>query len=417
MKLLRPPFFLFFLLILCLLDIKSIFPEGTGKKRSLVVLPLEVKGIDDENLKLGMIAIRNEFTKLDSPFDVIAFDKVEKQLKLLEQKQMLGSESCSVDNKCTIKIGKALDSELLFDGAIILKSNGEIVVTGNITNVVNQQIEYSADATETTIENTDKACKQMAYKLVVQINDPQLWKSITDKEKAEQKQRLLDEADRKKQKEREAENKRKRGEEEEARRKANEAEAARAADFKEKNALFRFAFSGINLGGFNTLTNEDPTLTAAYGGGWGGFIDWVAKAPPLGYTPGLFLNFYMRAVFRKYTMTDTGLLTNTAYLEKGTIDQFGIDTGLRFSAGLYFLWMEWSFYVGAAPRIHIYTETAGSLSNTFWSLGVVCNAGLEIAIFPTLAIFAEANIGYVPVGASEANVEGLQIYAGLSIRQ
>ena len=204
---------------------------------------------------------------------------------------------------------------------------------------------------------------------------------------------------------------------EKARDAAREAELARARDFGVKNSLFRFGFSGINFGNFYTLTNADPILTSAYGSGWGGFIDWVASAPPLGYTPGLFLNFYMRAIFRSYSMTDADLLKNPAYLAKGAITQFGVDTGLRFTAGLYFLWMQWSFFVGAAPRIHVYTETAGSLSNTFWSLGVVANAGVEIAILPTFAIFAEGNYGYVPVGSSKANIEGLQIFAGLSIRK
>jgi len=68
----------------------------------------------------------------------------------------------------------------------------------------------------------------------------------------------------------------------------------------------------------------------------------------------------------------------------------------------------------------IYKDTWASTSgdNTiktfFLRAGVYTGAGVDIAILPGFSLFIEYNIGYTPYGESFVNLEGHQVYAGIS---
>ena len=52
-----------------------------------------------------------------------------------------------------------------------------------------------------------------------------------------------------------------------------------------------------------------------------------------------------------------------------------------------------------------------------FSIGIIGGAGIEVTIFSWMSIFAEYNIGYTPVGKSSRNIEGHQVYVGITWRR
>ncbi len=99
------------------------------------------------------------------------------------------------------------------------------------------------------------------------------------------------------------------------------------------------------------------------------------------------------------------------------------DLIIRAVIGVQFLHVLWQFYVIGAPRLlHYHSVLKENRQGgpdrriDLVSIGVIGGAGIEVAPVPMLAIFAEYNIGYTPVGVSHNNVEGHQVYVGFSWR-
>lgn len=99
------------------------------------------------------------------------------------------------------------------------------------------------------------------------------------------------------------------------------------------------------------------------------------------------------------------------------------DLSLRGVIGVRFLRVLWQFYLLGAPRLlHYHSVLKENRKGgpdrriDLVSIGVIGGAGIEVTPVPMLALFAEYNIGYTPVGVSHNNVEGHQVYVGLAWR-
>lgn len=135
------------------------------------------------------------------------------------------------------------------------------------------------------------------------------------------------------------------------------------------------------------------------------------------------IDLYSRIGY-KYFRRDDSALSSSEYLEydESNMMMANLDLGVRFSAGMVFWSQLWQVYVLAAPRLNYYRESVKDQSddvdekNNFYSLGFVGGIGFEVTLFPEMGIFVEYNNGYTPVGDSKANVEGHQVYLGVSLR-
>ncbi len=99
------------------------------------------------------------------------------------------------------------------------------------------------------------------------------------------------------------------------------------------------------------------------------------------------------------------------------------DICFRGVIGAYFLHELWQLYAIVAPRLLHYHSVM--MDNKLGgpdrrvdlvSIGIIGGAGIEVTIVPMMGLFAEYNIGYTPVGKSHNNVEGHQVYVGLTWR-
>lgn len=98
------------------------------------------------------------------------------------------------------------------------------------------------------------------------------------------------------------------------------------------------------------------------------------------------------------------------------IDMTSLDLGARYLWGSMLHDKLCQFYLLAAPRLLHYQEEAGGEENSLTSLGVIGGMGVEITLSDTFGLFVEYNQGYTPVGGSDANVEGIQILFGMTLR-
>ena len=99
------------------------------------------------------------------------------------------------------------------------------------------------------------------------------------------------------------------------------------------------------------------------------------------------------------------------------------DICFRGVIGFYFIHELWQLYAIAAPRLLHYHSVmkdnrlgGPDRSVDLVSIGIIGGAGIEMTIVPMMGLFAEYNIGYTPVGKSHDNVEGHQVYVGLTWR-
>jgi hypothetical protein len=120
-------------------------------------------------------------------------------------------------------------------------------------------------------------------------------------------------------------------------------------------------------------------------------------------------DFYSRFTYRHFVL-DGDPIAETE------IDMISLDIGARHLWGGMHLDRLCQFYILAAPRFLHYKEEAGGKENTLYSLGIIGGIGVEIALSATLGFFVEYNQGYTPVGDSDANVEGIQILFGMTLR-
>jgi hypothetical protein len=115
--------------------------------------------------------------------------------------------------------------------------------------------------------------------------------------------------------------------------------------------------------------------------------------------------------------------TSQLLYRENRVHMMSWDISFRGVIGAYFLHELWQLYAIASPRLLHYhavmkdNKLGGEDKLVdLVSIGVVGGAGLEVTIVPMMGIFAEYNIGYTPVGKSSNNVEGHQVYVGLTWR-
>ncbi len=137
-------------------------------------------------------------------------------------------------------------------------------------------------------------------------------------------------------------------------------------------------------------------------------------------------DFFVRAGYRYYWTTDDVLEREDDYVyEDNSVHLLSFDVGVRAVFGAYFLGQLWQVYALAAPRF-LYFRSLGRKSRygrwhpdsetNLYSIGVITGIGFEVTVFRFMGLFCEMNVGYVPVGESNRNVEGIQLYLGLTYR-
>lgn len=130
-----------------------------------------------------------------------------------------------------------------------------------------------------------------------------------------------------------------------------------------------------------------------------------------------------RFTYRNFEISDKALQKSEVLYKDVKLHLMSWDITFRGMFGFYFLRSLWQLYIIAAPRLLWYhsvlkESTIGGPDRriNLVSIGIIGGGGIELAILPYLGFFAEYNIGYTPVGTGFHNVEGHQVYVGVTVR-
>ncbi len=194
-------------------------------------------------------------------------------------------------------------------------------------------------------------------------------------------------------------------------------ENAREARLRNKASLVRVAAS------YGPLLNTAHETLNRNSLGTGGFLDvmFYRHRWQNVYGVDIFLRFHARYFEPTGIDLKNILIKNIPY--QNTLILLGGDVAARLAYRFYFFRTLWDVYFMVAPRF-VYTRATSEDVYTkrivnearFYSFGFISGAGFEVTFFPWLGIFLEYNFGYVPVGESERNIEGHQLYAGVTAR-
>jgi hypothetical protein len=179
-------------------------------------------------------------------------------------------------------------------------------------------------------------------------------------------------------------------------------QTAREVRTKSNASLFRMGGSGFGLVRF-----QNETTGTYHSNAIALFADFYFYR--IRSSSGNGLDLYSRGTFRSFNEIDMKMI--------------GGDIGIRGIYGFYFLRELWQVYILAAPRF-LYTsapslgsdETVYEEKGSFYSIGIVGGAGIEMTLLPRFGLFLEYNYGYVPVGKSKTNSEEHHFYAGITFR-
>jgi len=132
------------------------------------------------------------------------------------------------------------------------------------------------------------------------------------------------------------------------------------------------------------------------------------------------IEFYTRLTGRRYELDESDAVSRGMYRDS-RLDILSLDLGMRYTIGRFFFSTLWQIYVLAAPRAVSCAEYATddegrNVGKNYYAIGAVGGAGLEISVFSFTGLFIEYNYGYTPVGEDKKNIEGHQIFAGLTYR-
>ncbi len=136
------------------------------------------------------------------------------------------------------------------------------------------------------------------------------------------------------------------------------------------------------------------------------------------------IDFYTRFMYRSFAISEKKAKNETDLLYyKNNYHAFSGDLGIRGIYGFYFWHELWQLYIQVAPRFIYYRGEFSKGKNlnkdkvlNFYSIGIIGGIGIEITLVSLCGIFAEYNLGYCPVGSSKRNIEGHQVYAGITLR-
>jgi hypothetical protein len=362
-----------------ILAIASIFPIGVQadakpKKRRIAILPITSTNPRDADAQFAGELIRTELIS-SGVFEVVANDQVESQLKIIEKKQKIGAGSCS-SKECVIDVGNALESELIFAGKLIKSSNGAILISGRVINVVSQKEEYSASETSPSNDQLEKICKTLVVKLNLWVTDASFMREMSNQEKEREKAKMLDQSGK------------------------NAAQPPAPSDRKTyvRTGLGTVAFTGETLKTYYTT--------------------------PLAVSLDIFLyhhkallnrwSLFIRGEWRSYS-TSTGAnylsaLGPITYLSGGLIVRKGF-FGFKSDFG------EFQPYVMAGLKYNYLNQGVywQDPNHKFSGLGAIAGVGVELG-FSLFGLFAELGYGYSPIGNAKENVDGLLFNGGVALR-
>lgn len=132
-------------------------------------------------------------------------------------------------------------------------------------------------------------------------------------------------------------------------------------------------------------------------------------------------DFFGRLSIKSFSMGHTShLIEYDSDLAASTIRVLSLNPGIRFFTGMEIHNYRPLLYFFAAPgfaRTEIKAEiSSGTGTGTFYSLGINYGAGIELSLPRYTGFFIEYSNGYTPTGDSGANIEGHQLWAGMSFK-
>ncbi|MCL2025571.1 MAG: hypothetical protein FWG92_02055 [Leptospirales bacterium] len=145
------------------------------------------------------------------------------------------------------------------------------------------------------------------------------------------------------------------------------------------------------------------------------------------------VDLYVRGTYRKFSISESAISSarqSGAYKDRigdfmsepgknSWIDIYSADAGIRFVGSFYVLQSAASLYLNVASRFNYALKnpkSSGAGKTSFNQWGVIGGTGIEISLMPSIGLFTEFNIGYVPMGEDKINFEGPQLIAGITFR-
>jgi hypothetical protein len=192
--------------------------------------------------------------------------------------------------------------------------------------------------------------------------------------------------------------------------------------FDEKLKRISAAFIRVGCAPPTMIYMMDKDLKYYYNKSWGLMVDCFFYR--MRNRSGNGFDIGARFTYRNYKIgEDIQKKHNDLLYEDNKLHMMSWDVCFRGIIGGYFLYQLWQVYLLAAPRLLHYhavmreSRTGGDDKMIdLVSIGIIGGAGIEVTLCSIIGIFAEYNIGYTPVGKSFNNVEGHQVYVGITWR-
>lgn len=137
-------------------------------------------------------------------------------------------------------------------------------------------------------------------------------------------------------------------------------------------------------------------------------------------------DFFLRFSYRTYEMNDSSIKTGGTPGQDVVNDSdasfYGLDLGFRIKTMKYFMLTAFEPYFLAAFRSGIYKEKAkdkydgSELEITLIGYGGYIGGGIEFAFFENMGFFCEYNRGILKLGDGKINIDGDQVYGGITYR-
>lgn len=183
----------------------------------------------------------------------------------------------------------------------------------------------------------------------------------------------------------------------------------RRKDIYRRESLFR-----IGYGGLGVMRTGNSDLERYYGSGHAVMLDWMWLRR---HRPGKIYGWdlYMRFTYR-YFAIDGATVAGTTMTE-AAMHIPSLDFGFRFSLGSYLLWEKWDIYgLGAFRLVRVTEKAENGISNNFFTFGFIWGGGIEVSLINRMGLFIEYNSGSTRIGEAGRNIEGHQLYMGLTYR-
>ncbi len=178
-----------------------------------------------------------------------------------------------------------------------------------------------------------------------------------------------------------------------------------------KNTTPLLRLGAAARGMINMPENEN---TDPFEGYFGFFADLNIYSKRKNFHRGI--DLYVRSGYRRFR-SDPDPDNNIFW--HSNINILSAAPGIRFVYGFGFLKSLIQLYFSAHPEMVFVWERTDENDNTtkYLSTGIVGTVGVEITSSPLGGFFIEYNNGYAPIGKEETNIEGHQVYFGVTYRR